>query len=152
MMELRYEKCPACGHNMLPGWNPQGKETARACQKCGYVQMRPNPEVWEKERLTQGLEDAAAGRCKPICEVDVEAFPCRHAKEVTALREELLAALEPIQDFIKMTRLRDFSGLSYEELIESQFNVGEEAKSILFKLEAVIARVKAGAPAREDHK
>ena len=34
------EACPKCGKNQMPRWNPQGMETARACQSCGEIEER----------------------------------------------------------------------------------------------------------------
>jgi len=42
------DKCPVCGENQMPAWNPLGKETARACQMCGHIE----------ERSTDGLRKA----------------------------------------------------------------------------------------------
>lgn len=39
------DKCPKCGEQQMPKVKPGETATARACQKCGYVQTR---EEWEK--------------------------------------------------------------------------------------------------------
>lgn len=39
------DKCPQCGQNAMPKWNPDPRsaENARMCQDCGYMETKmPN--------------------------------------------------------------------------------------------------------------
>lgn len=58
-----------------------------------------------------------------------------------ALREAVALTGE-VRDLVFLTKARDFTGLSEEELLESQQNVGGEAAVMLVRIDALLARLR----------
>lgn len=40
MATEQMDSCPRCKKPTMPTWNPEGKETARACSSCQFVEER----------------------------------------------------------------------------------------------------------------
>lgn len=47
----KWDACPECKQKAMHDWEPDSKETARACQNCGYVEEKSTSVDTVKEPL-----------------------------------------------------------------------------------------------------
>jgi hypothetical protein len=107
-------------------------------------QWTPGP--WIAERANVGDQHPLFVRCnldsafRPPCDADAH---------LIAAAPDLYTALEQALNFVTMTRLRDFSGLTHDELVEAQWNVAEAAREHETRMRAALLKANPQ-PTQED--